>query len=382
MVLSLIAKGLTSGEIVAHLAEVYGMTTKETVSTITDQALESMAEWRTRPLDPGRFPSVVATPERSGSHAAWRSQQAAAVRAEEVLELRRGGLKGAAAARQVGVSVSAGSVWFIDAGRMLLPDKPIDPRYLTQDNRITIADGLRAGKTAGVVADEIGKHRSTVYRESQRGRRPDGSYNPWWAHNQAIVRRRRPKEEKLRASEQLRDLVNDKLQQRWSPQQISRQLIRLHPGRPSLNANPETIYRALYTGLLDKRRAKLRTRRTRRKPQRRGIPSKNAIPRMRLIHARPVEAQDRSVVGHWEGDLIIGKGQASDIGTLVDRATRYLRLIHLPDGWKAPEIRDALAEQTADLPPRLRRTLTWDQGRELYLHQQIEEMTRERSWFS
>jgi IS30 family transposase len=296
-------------------------------------------------------------------------------------ELRRGGLKGAAAARQVGVSVSCGSVWFIKAGSMLLPDKPIHDRYLTQDDRIAIADGLRAGRTVAVIAEEIDKHRATVYREIRRGRKDDGRYDPWWAHNQSILRRKRPKEEKLKADASLRDFVNDKLRLRWSPQQISRQLSRHHPGLPAKNLCPETIYRGLYAGLLDKRTARLRTRRTRRKKQRRGIPSKNAIPRMRPVHTRSREADERRRPGHWEGDLIVGKGQASAIGTLVDRATRYVRLLHLPDGWKAPQVRDALAGQTADLPATLRRTLTWDQGRELYYHEEIEQLTGFRIYF-
>ncbi|MDX2680137.1 helix-turn-helix domain-containing protein, partial [Streptomyces sp. NY05-11A] len=198
---------------------------------------------------------------------------------KEYFELRRGGLKGAGAARHVGVSTSAGSLWFIKAGRMLLPDKPIDERYLTQNDRIAIAEGLLAGRTASAIADDIKKHRSTVYREISRGRGADGTYNPWWSHNQAILRRRRPKPEKLRANPQLRNFVNDKLKERWLPQQITRQLASTQPGQPAMNACPETIYRALCNGLLDKRTARLRTRRTRRKTQRRGIPSKNAIPR-------------------------------------------------------------------------------------------------------
>ncbi|WP_327249830.1 IS30 family transposase [Streptomyces sp. NBC_01320] len=267
---------------------------------------------------------------------------------KEYFELRRGGLKGAAAARRVGVSTSAGSLWFIKAGRMLLPDKPIDDRYLTQDDRITIAEGLLAGRTVPQISEEIGKHRSTVYREISRGRGAEGRYNPWRSHNQAILRRARPKPEKLRASPELRNLVNDKLKQHWSPQQITRHLARTSPGLPEMNACPETIYRALYNGLLDKRTARLRTRRTRRKKQRRGIPSKNAIPNMRPVHTRPREAEDRQRAGHWEGDLLVGKGQGSAIGTLVDRASRYVRLIHLPGGWKAPQVRDALVAQTAD----------------------------------
>ena len=290
-------------------------------------------------------------------------------------ELRRGGLKGAAAARQVGVSVSCGSLWFGKAGSMILPDAPIDPRFLTQDDRIAIADGLRAYRPAVVIAEEIGKHRSTVYREIARGSKDSGSYDPFWAHNQAILRRGRPKDEKLQIDSELREFVNDRLQRHWSPQQVSRHLANRHPDRPEKHLCPETIYRAFYNGTLDKRTAKLRTGRSRRKKQRRGIPLTNAIPRMRPLTARPRIAEGRLQAGHWEGDLIIGKGQQSAIGTLVDRATRYVRLIHLPAGWKAPQVRDALVEQTADMPARLRRTLTWDQGRERYLHEEIEDLT-------
>ncbi|MEU4173518.1 IS30 family transposase [Streptomyces sp. NPDC026665] len=195
------------------------------------------------------------------------------------------------------------------------------------------------------------------------------------------MRRARPKPEKLRASPALRDLVNNKLKEHWSPQQITRHLARHNPGQPDMHACPETIYRALYNGLLDKRTARLRTRRTRRKKQRRGIPTKNAIPNMRPVHTRPREAEDRGRAGHWEGDLIVGKGQRSAIGTLVDRATRYTRLIHLPAGWKAPQVRDALVAQTAGWPVSLRRTLTWNQGRELYHHEEIEELTGFRIYF-
>ncbi|MEU7061613.1 helix-turn-helix domain-containing protein [Streptomyces sp. NPDC046197] len=84
---------------------------------------------------------------------------------------------------------------------MILPDKPIDARYLTQDDRIAIADAVHAGRSAAAIADELGKHRSTIYRELKRGRKADGSYNPWWAHNQAILRRRRPKIGKNRSGE-------------------------------------------------------------------------------------------------------------------------------------------------------------------------------------
>ncbi|MDX3214373.1 helix-turn-helix domain-containing protein [Streptomyces sp. ME02-6991-2B] len=98
-----------------------------------------------------------------------------------------------------GVSTSCGSKWFLEAGGRLVPDPgPISPRFLTQDDRITIADGLRAGQSAKEIAASIGKSFQTVYREIKRGSKPDGGYQPWWAHTQALLRRKRPKEEKIR----------------------------------------------------------------------------------------------------------------------------------------------------------------------------------------
>jgi IS30 family transposase len=297
-------------------------------------------------------------------------------------ELLREGHKGAAAARVVGVSTSCGSKWFLEAGGMIVPDPgPISPRFLTQDDRITIADGLHAKQNVKEIAASIGKSFQTVYREIQRGSKPDGSYQPWWAHNQALLRRQRPKSEKIRSSEPLRTLVREKLTEKWSPQQISRFLDRTYPGEAAMRACPETIYRALFAGLLGSRPGKLRTGRTRRKRQRRGVPTPNKIKNMTLIHQRPAEVNDRTIPGHWEGDLIIGCGRGSAIGTLVERATRYVHLIHLPNGWKAPQVRNALITQTAHIPPQLRKTLTWDQGRELTLHEEIEALTGFRIYF-
>ncbi|MFE3262618.1 IS30 family transposase [Nocardia sp. NPDC059229] len=297
-------------------------------------------------------------------------------------ELIRQGMKGAAAARVVGVSTSCGSVWFLDAGGMLVPDPgPVSPRFLTQDDRIAIADGLQAKLSVKAIAGSIGKSFQTVYREIERNSKPDGRYQPWWAHNQALLRRKRPKQNKIRDNAVLRKAVRDKLTEDWSPQQIARYLARTFATDATMRACPETIYRGLFAGLLGRKEGKLRTGRTRRKKQRRGVAHPNKIKNMRLIHERPVEVNERRSPGHWEGDLIIGGGQRAAIGTLVERNTRYLRLIHLPHGWKAPQLRNALVTQTADLPPELRQTLTWDQGRELTLHQDIEALTGFRIYF-
>ncbi|MFE7245503.1 hypothetical protein [Streptomyces sp. NPDC057580] len=128
---------------------------------------------------------------------------------KKYFELRRGGLKGEAPARHVGVSTSCGSVWFIKAGRMLLPDKSIDERYLTQDDRIAIAEGLLAARTASAIAAKIGKHPPHRLPGDLPRPRPGRRLQPLLSHNWAILRRRRPKPEKLRANPQLRDFVND-----------------------------------------------------------------------------------------------------------------------------------------------------------------------------
>jgi IS30 family transposase len=297
-------------------------------------------------------------------------------------ELIRDGYKGAAAARQVGVSTSCGSLWFLDAGGMLVPDPgPISARFLTQDDRIAIADGLHAGHSVKQIAVVVGKSYQTVYREIQRNSKPDGRYQPWWAHNQALLRRQRPKAERIRASKHLHDAVRDKLNVKWSPQQISRYLTRTFPHQPAMRACPETIYRALFAGLLGSKTGKLRTGRNRRKHHRRGVPVPNKIKDMALLAQRPIEVNDRATPGHWEGDLIIGQGQGSAIGTLVERNTRYVMLIHLPQGWKAPQLRDAFIAQTADIPHRLRKTVTWDQGREMALHKDISAATGFQIYF-
>ena len=271
---------------------------------------------------------------------------------QRYFELIRSGLKGSEAARRVGVSTSCGSLWFIDAGSMTIPDpSPISPRFLTQDDRIAIADGLATKVPVKEIAAGIGKSFQTVYREIARGSKPDGRYQPWWAHNQALLRRRRPKRKRILVGTPLWQAITDKLHCKWSPPQISRFLKRAFPHDPSMRACAETIYQALFAGVLGPIAGKLRTGRQRRKPHRRGVPTKNKIANMRLLDQRPAEVAERRTIGHWEGDLIIGANMRSAIGTLVERVSRYVVLVHLPDGYTAPVMRDALTARLLELPP-------------------------------
>src|SRR6184192_4891535 len=165
-------------------------------------------------------------------------------------ELIRSGLSGSQAAQRVGVSLSCGSLWFIDAGRVSYVETAISPRYLSQDDRIEIADGLGRDEPVKAIAARIGKSFQSVYREIARNRKPDGRYQPWYAHNQAHVRRRRPKPRRFVIDDALREVVADKLRRKWSPAQISRWLRRRFRRRIRWQVCAETIYEAVYRGLI------------------------------------------------------------------------------------------------------------------------------------
>ena len=291
-------------------------------------------------------------------------------------ELIRRGCSGSAASRQVGVSLSCGSSWFTDAGSVIFVDKSVSSRFLTQDDRIEIADGLRAGEPVKKIAARIGKSYQSVYREIARNKKPDGRYQPWYAHGQAWRRRRRPRPRKIETDSQLRETVADKLGCRWSPQQISRWLRRRYPARHNWHICHETIYQAAYLGLVaDVSRQTLRTGRTYRHKHGRGRTRSGALKQctaMKSIHTRPVIVEARGQIGHWEGDLILGGTKTSAVATLVERKTRHTILVPIRGGWTAQRVGDALIAVLAALPAPLRRTLTWDQGNELFHHDRIE----------
>lgn len=154
------------------------------------------------------------------AYRAWNKAPAAVKR--RYFELIRQGASGAAASQQVGVSLSCGSLWFIDAGSVTFIDKPISSRYLTQDDRIEIADGLAARESVKSIAARISKSYQSVYREITRNRKPDGRYQPWYAHGQAHLRRRRARPRRVSVDDELRAAITGKLAVHWSPAQISR----------------------------------------------------------------------------------------------------------------------------------------------------------------
>jgi IS30 family transposase len=235
--------------------------------------------------------------------------------------------------------------------------------------REEIRAGIVAGETFSVIAEQLGRSVSTISREVAKngGRHVYRAVN---AHRHAARCARRPKTSKLAASPALRRAVEEGLLELWSPQQIARQLRLEHPGDPMMQVSHETIYQSLYVqgrGALKRELVKcLRSGRAQRVLRNRKE-HRGKIKGMVMISERPPEVADRAVPGHWEGDLIVGTGH-SVVGTLVERSTRYVLLLHLPKGGTAEAVNDAMAEAIGRLPGALARSVTWDQGTELSKH--------------
>ncbi len=201
--------------------------------------------------------------------------------------------------------------------------------------------------------------------------------------DRAATSRGRPA--KLAANQRLRDEVQARLVLKHSPEQIARRLRVDFPDEPEMWVSHETIYQSIYVqsrGALKREvAAYLRTGRAIRKPHRTSPERRGRIKDMIHISERPAEAEDRAVPGHWEGDLITGSSNKSAIGTLVERTTGFVMLLHLPDRHGAAEVQDAMITTMNRLPQRLRKTLTWDQGSEMANHAQIAMATSLQIYF-
>ena len=252
---------------------------------------------------------------------------------------------------------------------------PVVPRRsklrLSLAEREEISRGVVAGDSSRLIAWRLRRAPSTVSRElSSNGGRQH--YRACRAEQAAWGRARRPKPAKLLSSPQLRQVVEAKLVSRWSPQQIAVWLARTYPGDRELQVSHETIYMSLFVqprGALRKELGRyLRTRRLVRRPRVARPP--NGQGQLRdIVHisARPAEAADRAVPGHWEGDLLLGSGNSA-IATLVERTSRLALLVGLPNGRSSEPVLAALAERILTLPEQLVRSLTWDQGKEMAQH--------------
>jgi transposase, IS30 family len=322
-------------------------------------------------------------------------------------ELVRSGVDRAEAARRAGVSGTSARRWFRQAGGVRPPNVPetSKARYLSIRDREEIFAGVERGESIRRIAKLLGRAPSTVLRELRhnmyhqlyRGRsrlranlvgaprtRP-WRYRPSRAQERAKRLASRPKTAKLVKNPLLRELVQAKLVKKLSPEQISRQLRKKFPDDAGMQVSHETIYQSIYVqgrGALRRELAIcLRTGRAMRRPHRKSQERRGRLQNIVNISQRPAEVEDRAVPGHWEGDLLIGKNGRSAIGTLVERKTRYLILLHLPNGQSAEEVEKAMVAATKRLPETLWKSLTWDQGWEMKNHAKISVATNLEIYF-
>jgi transposase, IS30 family len=217
----------------------------------------------------------------------------------------------------------------------------------------------------------LGRAPSTVSPEVRRNLSEPRRYRAFPAHIQATARARRSRPRKLAAGSPVRALVCQLLREDCSPGQIAGRLKRDYPHRPELQVSHETIYQALFVQGKASLRAEVATAvrcgRARRRPRARAAETRWKVAGMINISERPAEAADRAVPGHWEGDLIIGAGAHSAVATLAERTTRFCMIIALPGGRRGADA-VALAAKITSLPADLRRSLTWDCGKEMARH--------------
>jgi len=293
---------------------------------------------------------------------------------DQLWEWWRGGESIRAMVRALGVSMPRIQRFLRQSGGV----RPLPQRrregHLAAGEREEISRGIAAGLSGRAIADRLGRSSSTVSREIDRNGGRD-AYRAVVADAAAYAGARRPKPSKLATDPVLRERVTAMLVEDWSPQQIAERLRLVHPDEPASRVSHEAIYRDVYMPSRNVFDAsmfhRLRGDRPIRCPRRTmSSYGRGRIRNMVSIHARPVEADARQVAGHWEGDLVFG-ARPSAVATLVDRATRYTMVVALPDGYKADTVAAALIEHMATLPTPMRRSLTWDRGREMASHAAI-----------
>lgn len=285
------------------------------------------------------------------------------------------------ACRQVGITRKTGYRWRAEVGGVIpvrLAEAVRSNRYLSLLERHRIAALRGQGVSVREIARRLERSASTVSRELSRNTaaHDKGKYDAPLAHSRARARGARPGRSRLATDLALRAVVQAKLEVEWSPEQIAAHLRLAFPNRPSWHLCHETIYQALYRGSrggLNRQLTKrLRTGRPLRKRRRRAEQRRTryVVPHQRIEH-RPAIVTERTRLGDWEGDLIVGPGSKSAVATLVDRHSRFLRLIHLPDGHRADQLVTALHAALASTPAASRLTLTWDQGSEMARHDEV-----------
>jgi IS30 family transposase len=249
---------------------------------------------------------------------------------------------------------------------------------LTNNERENISRGLAQNQSIREIATWIKRYPSTITREIRRNR-GKSSYRAFSASQRAkaAAASRKAGKSKLAKQDRLRSYVIDKLREEWSPREISERIRIEYPKDITMAISHEAIYQYIYVlprGELKKMLIKaLRQEHKYRRVQKRGQAEDNRgqITHMLSIEERPAEVADRTVPGHWEGDLILGKYKRSALGTLAERTSRYTILIPLRDQKDAFSVREAYTEAFKGVPERLKKSMTYDQGKEMSQHEQL-----------
>jgi transposase, IS30 family len=292
-----------------------------------------------------------------------------------IWDMREAGVPVKRIAKHLGRQNSSLRRFIADAGGRRPTARERSELRLSLEEREEISRGLAAGDSIRAIAEALGRSPSTVCREvNLNGGRK--KYRALVADRAACRRALRPRRAKLAQCRRLRGVVERKLEAKWSPQQISAWLALEYSDRPEMQVSHETIYQSLFVqsrGALRKElHSCLRSGRAMRraKAYTKGGVGQGKITNMVMISERPAEVKDRAVPGHWEGDLIFGKKMTS-IGTLVERHSRYVILLKLPNGHGAEAVRKVMTKRILTLPAQLRRSITWDQGVEMSQHVQF-----------
>jgi IS30 family transposase len=256
---------------------------------------------------------------------------------------------------------------------------------MSLDERVEVQRRLEAGDTLRAIARSLGRAPSTLSREWRRATSSGATYTAQAAHRQARARRRKPRVERKLTDPALWDTVQCLLRARWSPEQIAGLLARAFPDEASYRVSHETIYSAIYLtprGELRKELiACLRQGRSTRKPRTRGTDRRGQIPNMQNIRERPPEVEERLIPGHWEGDLIKGAGNRSSVGTLVERTSGFVVLAKLSSA-SAADALESFDKALKRIPEALRKTLTYDQGKEMTYHDALTLRTGVKVYFA
>lgn len=309
----------------------------------------------------------------------WRMDS---LETRELWARRQGGATYEALGHAFGLTREA--IFAVVRARGGVPPRPRQraPRTLTRSEREEISRGLAAGRAYAAIARQLHRPTSTIAREVHRhGGRPQ--YRSERADRRAWARARRPKRCRLATAPRLRRLVAARLAEDWSPRQIAAWLRQQYPDNPAMQVSHETIYLSLFVqargGLKRGLVRHLRRGHPLRHPRGRRRWTVEHIPDLVSIRERPASVEDRAIPGHWEGDLLMGKGH-SKIATLVERHSRYVMLVRLPRA-DSPSVVRALARRIRTLPAHLRQSLTWDRGRELAAHRTFTVATNVRVYF-